>query len=115
VAGPTGPTGVTVAKNFSVINSGAGSYTIDGATANPTLTVVRGFTYFFTVNASGHPFWLQTTPGAYNSSLTYSTGVTNGGTQAGILTFTVPAGAPSTLYYICQNHSIMNGTITVIG
>jgi hypothetical protein len=113
--GPTGATGITVAKNFSVVNSGAGSYTIDSATANPTITVVRGYTYYFTVNASGHPFWLQTTVGAYNALDTYSTGVTNGGVQTGILQFTVPAGAPSTLYYICQNHSVMNGMITVIG
>jgi len=113
--GPTGPQGSFVAKNFSVINSGMGSYTIDGALNNPTITVVRGYTYFFTVNASGHPFWFQTTSGAYNSANTYSTGVTNGGDDVGLIQFTVPAGAPSTLYYICQNHSSMNGTITVIG
>jgi hypothetical protein len=121
VPGPTGPTGATgatgntVAKNFSVVNALAGSYTIDGATGNPTITVVRGYTYYFTVNASGHPFWFQTTSGAYNSGNTYSTGVTNGGAAVGLIQFTVPAGAPSTLYYICQFHSAMNGTILVIG
>jgi plastocyanin len=113
--GATGATGTTVAKNFAVINDGAGSYTIDGVTNNPTITVVRGFTYFFTVNASGHPFWFQTTSGAYNVDNTYSTGVTNGGDDVGLIQFTVPVGAPSTLYYICQFHSSMNGTITVIG
>jgi hypothetical protein len=116
--GPTGSTGtpgVTVAKNFSVINSGAGSYTIDGVINNPTITVVRGYTYYFTVNASGHPFWFQTTSGAYNAGNTYSTGVTNGGDDVGLIEFTVPVGAPSTLYYVCQFHSSMNGTITVIG
>jgi hypothetical protein len=113
--GATGSTGLTVAKNFYVVNDGVGSYTIDGATGNPTLTLVRGFTYFFTVNASGHPFWFQTTSGAYDSGNTYSTGVTNGGDDVGIVQFTVPVTAPNTLYYICQNHSSMNGTITVIG
>ena len=119
--GPTGPTGasgtngITVAKNFSVVNSGVGSYTIDGITNNPTLTVVRGYTYYFTVNASGHPFWLQTTVGAYNEPTIYSTGVTNGGDDVGLIEFTVPVGAPSTLYYVCQYHSSMNGIITVIG
>ena len=118
VTGPTGATGaagLTVAKNFLVTSPAGGSYTIDGTSGNPGITVVRGYTYYFTVNASGHPFYLQTAPGAYNSSLTYSTGVTNGGATAGIVAFTVPAGAPNTLYYICQNHSSMNGTITVIG
>jgi hypothetical protein len=113
--GPTGPTGVTVAKNFLVTASGTSSYTIDGVTTNPGITLVRGYTYYFTVNASGHPFWFQTTSGAYNAGNTYSTGVTNGGSAVGIVQFTVPAGAPNTLYYICQNHSVMNGTITVIG
>lgn len=115
VPGATGATGTTVANNFLVTNSGSGSYTIDGVASNPGITLVRGYTYYFTVNASGHPFWFQTTSGAYNSGNTYSTGVTNGGAQTGIVQFTVPVGAPSTLYYICQFHSSMNGTITVIG
>jgi hypothetical protein len=118
ITGPTGPTGapgLTVAKNFIVTSPAGGSYTIDGTSSNPTITVVRGYTYYFTVNAPSHPFWLQTTVGAYNATYTYSTGVTNGGAQTGIVGFTVPAGAPSTLYYICQAHSTMNGMITVIG
>ena len=114
VPGPTGATGLTVAKNFSVLNSGASAYLIDGA-SNPTLTVVRGYTYYFTVNASGHPFWIQTVTGAYSSGSIYSTGVTNGGDDVGLVEFTVPVGAPSTLYYVCQFHSSMGGTITVIG
>jgi len=113
--GPTGPTGMTVAKNFLVTSPAGGTYTIDGTSNNPAITLVRGYTYYFTINASSHPFYFQTTPGAYNSALTYSTGVTNGGTGAGIIAFMVPAGAPSTLYYICSIHSSMNGTITVIG
>jgi hypothetical protein len=113
--GPTGAAGLTVANNFLVVNSGTGSYTIDGATNNPMITLVRGYTYYFTVNASGHPFWFQTTSGAYNSGNTYSTGVTNGGDDVGLIAFTVPAGAPGTLYYVCQFHSSMNGMITVIG
>ena len=118
-AGPSGaaggPAGVTVAKNFLVTSPAGGSYSIDGTSGNPGITLVRGYTYFFTVNASGHPFWFQTTSGAYNSGNTYSTGVVNGGDDVGLIEFTVPVGAPSTLYYICQYHSSMNGTITVIG
>jgi hypothetical protein len=112
--GPTGATGIAVVDNFQVSNSGTSSYTIDGAT-NPTLTLVRGNTYFFTVNASGHPFWIQTTASGYNAGNVYSTGVTNNGDDVGGITFTVPAGAPNTLYYVCQFHPSMGGTITVIG
>jgi len=99
--------------NFTVTNSGAGAYLINGA-SNPTLTVIRGLTYTFTINASGHPFWIQTTIGAYNAGTVYSNGVTNAGTQVGTITWKVSNDAPSTLYYVCQNHSAMNGTINVI-
>ncbi len=118
-AGPSGaaggPAGITVAKNFLVTSPAGGSYSIDGVSGNPGITLVRGYTYFFTINAPGHPFWFQTTSGGYNSGNTYSTGVVNGGDDVGLIEFTVPVGAPSTLYYICQYHSSMNGTITVIG
>ena len=112
--GPTGVTGVSIVDNFQVTNSGASAYTIDGA-SNPTLTLVRGQTYFFTVNASGHPFWIQTVSGAYSSGNIYSTGLTNNGAAVGGITFTVAAGAPNTLYYVCQYHSSMAGTILIIG
>ena len=97
---------------INVTNSGSGAYIIDGA-SNPTLTVIRGVTYSFGINASGHPFWLQTTAGAYDSSNTYSTGVTNGGAQVGTITWQVALDAPDTLYYVCQFHSSMNGQINV--
>ena len=75
--------------------------------------MLRGFTYVFNVNASGHPFWLQTVAAPYSSGNVYSTGVTNGGAQVGLITFTVPYNAPSTLYYVCQNHGSMSGQINI--
>lgn len=67
----------------------------------------------FSVNASGHPFWIQTVSGAYSSGNIYSTGITNGGDDVGTITFSVPYNAPSTLYYVCQFHSGMAGTINI--
>lgn len=99
--------------NYIVINSGAGAYLIDNL-SNPTLTVTRGLTYTFTINASGHPFWIQTTSGSYNSNMVYSSNITNNGTQVGIITWNVSFDSPNTLYYVCQNHSVMNGAINVI-
>ncbi len=92
-------------------NSGSGAYVIDGSN-NPTLNLLRGFTYTFNINASGHPFYIKTaqTTGTGNQ---YTTGVTGNGTQSGTLTFAVPYNAPSTLYYICQYHSAMKGTISI--
>ena len=113
--GPTGPTGISITANYVITSPLGGSYSVDGTSGNPTLTLLRGSTYVFTVFASGHPFWLQTTSGAYNSANTYGTGVTNGGEDVGGITFTVPANAPNNLYYICQFHPSMNGIINIIG
>ena len=113
--GPTGPAGISITSNYIVTSPAGGSYSIDGTSGNPGLTLLRGHTYVFTVNATGHPFWLQTTVGAYNAGNTYSTGVTNGGDDVGGITFTVPLNAPNTLYYICQFHATMNGIINIIG
>ena len=80
-----------------------------GVNANPTLILYRGFTYQFAINATGHPFFVTSTPGTGS----YSTGVTNNGTQNGTITFTVPMDAPATLYYYCNVHAAMNGTLTI--
>lgn len=96
---------------YTVSNSGASAYTINAA-SNPTLNLKRGSTYTFTVNASGHPFWIKTAAITGTGSA-YSTGVTNNGAQVGTVTFTVPLDAPSTLYYICQLHSSMQGIINI--
>jgi len=97
---------------FEVINAGASSYSIDGVT-NPTLTLVRGRTYEFNVPLCCHPFWIKTSP-TTGTGNAYNTGVTGNGISAGLLTFKVPEAAPDTLYYICQFHSGMRGTIQII-
>ena len=87
---------------------------------NPILTLYRGNTYRFDVNAKGHPFWIMTEP--YKSkvsadgstSTVFDTGVTNNGTDYGTVTFTVPTtGAPDTLYYQCGNHDAMYGILQI--
>jgi len=117
--GPTGPTGatgtngLTIVDTFNVVNSGTVSYVINGDT-NPTLTVVRGYSYFFTVNASGSNFFLKTAAGIGLSNQ-YGLGVTNNGAAVGGILWTVDAGAPSTLYYQSQQNSGQTGNISVIG
>jgi hypothetical protein len=117
--GPTGPTGatgnngLTIVDTFNVVNSGTVSYVINGNT-NPELTVVRGYSYFFTVNTSGSNFFLKTAAGIGLSNQ-YGLGVTNNGAAVGGILWTVDAGAPSTLYYQSQQNSGQTGTINVIG
>lgn len=102
---------VSLANVFSVINSGFSDYVINGV-ADPSLTLYRGRAYVFNINASGHPFWIKTNAVTGTGSA-YTNGVTGNGTDVGTLTFVVPTNAPNTLYYICQFHSTMVGTLDI--
>jgi len=50
----------TQEPDFIITNDGTSAYVIDGQN-NPDISVMRGQTYLLDVNASGHPFWIQTT------------------------------------------------------
>ena len=98
--------------------NGASDYTFNGpgfgsAVADATLYVMRGMTYAFdnTVQATAHPFRIQSTQGLTGTP--YTTGQTGSGTA--VLYWTVPMDAPSTLYYQCTLHAAMQGTINVVG
>jgi plastocyanin len=71
-------------------------------------------TYTFTISSPGHPFWIKTmqVPGTASG---YTNGVSASGVTSGTIEFTVPADAPSTLYYICEYHPNMSGAINVLG
>ena len=97
---------------FTVTNQGLGAYIIDGQT-NAPLQLTRGETYIFNINAAGHPFLLKTVQGNGVGNQ-FNSGVTGNGTQTGTLSFTVPLDAPNTLFYNCQFHASMTGTITVV-
>ena len=106
---------------FGVTNSGSSYYVFSGSvgigftvdTLIPTLYLWRGVKYRFEVNAGGHPFWIKTDPVTGTGS-SYNAGVTNNGVQIGNIDWEVPQNAPATLYYICQNHSAMQGTIYIL-
>jgi hypothetical protein len=103
---------------FSVTNVGASAYSIDdgtGAQNNPCLELFRGQTYTFNINNANHPFWIKTQRGkgvnnAYNNGVSPYNGI-----NVGVMTFTVPCDAPDILYYQCQFHNIMGGTIYILG
>ena len=94
------------------VTSDSGVYIINGSN-NPTLSFIRGYRYIINVNATGHPFWIQTVSGSYDSSKKYTTGVTGNGTDNGTIVVEVAFDAPLTLYYVCQYHSSMQGPINV--
>jgi hypothetical protein len=98
-------------STFTVTAPDTTAYQMNGV-VNPTLVLQRGQTYTFNINATGHPFYIMSVQGT-NTVNAYTSGVSGNSTQVGTLTFTVPAGAPSTLYYNCSNHPQMTGTISV--
>jgi len=98
--------------DYYITNSGSGAYLVNGV-SNGLITFEKGKKYRIHVNATGHPFWIQTVSGAYSSGNVYSTGITNGGAQAGHILVELPQDAPDNLYYACQFHSSMAGSISV--
>jgi formylglycine-generating enzyme required for sulfatase activity len=101
------------APDYSIVNSGASSYTINGQ-SNPILELTRGQSYTLEVKSSGHPFWIKTAPVTGTGSA-YTNGLSTNGITSGLITFAVPMDAPDTLYYICQFHGAMQGVINIVG
>ena len=96
--------------DYYVSNSGTGGYLVNGV-LNGTIDFVKGKKYRIIVNAVGHPFWIQTSYGAYTLADVYSTGITGAGTDNGSILVELPQSAPDNLYYACQYHSTMKGEI----
>ena len=113
--------GTAIAAVWHVGHTGASNYNITGPgnlnnAVNPDLYLERNKVYQFNMNASGHGFGIQTSSGTWNSSNEYTTGITNARASTGIIRFSVPNNAPSTLYYACtSSHSGMVGTIYIYG
>ena len=84
------------------------------STANPTLNVKKGDIINFTVNASGHPFWIGISQGtgqvAWSSD--YGT-ITNNGADNNVITWDTSTALTGTYYYNCEYHSTMSGMIFV--
>ena len=129
ITGATGPQGViSTQKTYDItVSSSGGSgdkYHID-TVQQDTIYLFRGFKYVFSLDSSvsGHPFAIQTDPGAsYDSGMVYSDGITaspgpynvgNNFPESGTITFIVPNNAPNNLYYRCKHHSGMGGTIVI--
>ncbi len=100
------------AQDFSVSAPTMTAYVIN-AQNNPSLTLVRGRTYTFAINAPGHPFYIKTAQVTGTTSQ-YTSGVTNNGATSGTLSFAVPSNAPTPLFYQCAVHAVMTGTINIV-
>lgn len=111
--------------NINVVNSGSSAYTMTQVREtknvsqsislgnNPNFVVSAGSVLTFNVSAVGHPFWIKTTSTVGTSNgVTVGEIVNNGSSSASVYWHTAGV-ASGTYYYICQFHSLMQGTITV--
>jgi len=119
---PQGPERVTISTEtvFSgssyLVTDAVNGYNIaaDGqaGTTNPTLTLLRGGTYTFTVNQSSQ-FWIQGAPGVTGYSPTQPNlqtrdvlGVVNNGASSGVVTFSVPDKNAQSEYNFPGNNTV---------
>ncbi len=108
--------GVDSLKNTLKVSVQDGKYSVSGVglsgQLNPDIQLQKGLTYYFDVNAIGHPFWIKTS-GSIGTEAAYNNGVlsNNNGLTNGTLKFEVPHDSPPILHYNCQYHSGMSGII----
>jgi plastocyanin len=108
--------------SLTVTNSGAIAYLFDQyAGNNPQIYAINGTTIAFKLNASGHPFLIQTNTGSnYNTGLvhvstsgTVTTGASAQGKDSGTLYWKIPSDISGNYRYQCSVHGAMIGTITI--
>ena len=106
--GPQGPAGsMPVVMEMTVTVSG-GTYNVN-TESQGTIELYRGFTYTFDLSSSTlayHPFKIGTS----SEGNEYTSGMS---TTGSMLTFTVPLDAPDSLYYYCDVHMNMGGSISI--
>ena len=105
---------------WDVTASGQSDYTFTRTSASGTasgddisITAEVGDTLTFTMNAAGHPFYIQTVAAPYDSNNIVQSGVTGNGSDTGTIIWNLANVAPGTYHYVCGNHAAMTGTITV--
>lgn len=125
LANGTGSSILDVPQNekveFNITNTNSSSFSFEEVGENPTITLFRGETYKFHLNAadekgpSNYPFWIRTKPLAgISTNYDYNSGVINNGDSVGNITFTVPYNAPNQLYYVCENAQAMVGKFNIV-
>ncbi len=105
------------------VTSSSGNYVMTGADrntgytakTNPVLTVKRGDTINFEMNASGHPLWISILQGTGQpAGGNIPSGISNNGTATGaVITWDTTGVIVGTYYYNCEYHSSMTGIIFV--
>ena len=108
-------TGRGFCTRYYITANGSSSYSMAGpgqrnTVGNPTLYLMRGFTYMFENSTGGsHPFRIQYT------GTTTGVGTYVSGSQTGVQIFTIPHDAPASYEYQCTvpSHASMKGSFVI--
>lgn len=121
---PYGPTPIevegqqlSIESTFTVVAEDNGDnyaylFTPDGLTRNPTITLFRGQTYKFEIDALHNPFSIKTQRVAGTLDR-FTEGVTGNGTEQGTVTFVVGIESPDVLYYVSEADANTGGTFQI--
>ena len=128
ITGATGAQGSVgaqiIEKTYNITVPGPSKYFVDGVQQD-TIYLFRGHRYNFTLdaNTNGHPFVIQQTTSGNNNTNSYGGNAYNFGITPNLpispynpptsFEFIVPYNSPDTLYYVCQVHPGMGGTIVI--
>ena len=103
-------TTVGSAADFNVTSPSV--FAINGTNGNPTITLLRGRTYTFSLNTTPgfHPFAIGTS--VFGPAPTGVSGAN--GQSSGTITFAVPVNAVNCLYYCTVHGATLSGSIVMV-
>ena len=122
---PTGPDSIPVygtarditstynVKKQSNVDNDSYVFSDENAISNPTLTLYKGQTYTFDIDAEDMPFTIRTSVKVDDDSNLYNTGVSQQKVEKGKVTWEIDLEAPDTLYYVNGNDIEASGLIVI--
>ena len=100
----------TIEVSVEANSSGSGNVYVINGQQKASLELERGKSYKFTY-PSGHPLRIsETEDGTHGEGNEYTNGVTISGDE---ITISLNSSSPNSLYYYCDQHSGMGGSITI--
>ena len=108
--------GVELEISVTTVNNGDNSgyvFSSQGPSQNPAVTLYRGQTYTFKVDAAGNPLSIKTQRSLSDENTLYTQGVTGSRVEQGTIVFEVPPSAPDTLYYVSSTDINAGGLILI--
>ena len=122
---PTGPNSIPVygtardiESTFKVtkqnnVDNDAYAFSEENIVSNPTLTLYKGQSYTFDINATDMPFSIRTSVNVDDDSNLYNEGVSQQKIENGKITWKIDLEAPDTLYYVNGNDIEASGLIII--